>query len=157
MVLSLLKFRKPEVPRLVRVFFSDDRLIVVPMHQAATGVYYEQAAPIVLESPVTPAVLGTAFCAAFDAFSVTDADLQGMKRSDWPAFQASGLRSMKAFERAYLPMVCESLNPSNATVRASVAHPSEADLEIAAHFNPMLAPEPIGTLLLRLANAARRD
>ena len=154
MVFSLLKFRKPDVPRLVRVYFSEVRLIVAPMHQASTGVYYEQLEPIVIEVPVGPAEVGAAFREAFDRFSVSNHNVPGTKKSDWPAFQASGVRSMKAFERQYLPVLCEGLNRSNAVVRASVAHPTEAGMEVSACFNPLLAEEEIGTLLLRVASAA---
>lgn len=155
MALSLVSFLKPKVPRLVRVFFSDSRIIVVPMENTPTGVYYEQSTPIVLPVPCSPTDLGTAFHQAFDGFKQTGRDLAGVRRSDWPAFHASGLRSMKAFERAYLPMVCESLNLSDAVVRASVAHPTEAGLELSTSFNPFLAPEKIGASLFQLANAAR--
>ena len=156
MVLSLLKFRKPDVPRVVRIYFSETRLIVAPMHQASTGVYYEQQAPILLAAPVIPAGLGAAFREAFDRFSVTNDNVPGTKKSDWPAFQASGLRSMKAFEQTYLPMLCAGLNSSNAVVRASVGHPTEAGMEISSCFNPFIAQEDVGTLLFRVAGAARR-
>ena len=76
-----------------------------------------------------------------------------MKKSDWPAFKASGLTSLKAFEREYTAVLCEGLNPSNATVRASRLYPADRDLELSVTFNPLLDAEAVGATLLRLARA----
>lgn len=156
MILSLASFQTPKPARMVRLFFSDSRIIVAPMHCSRAGVYFEQSAPLVLKVPSAATEVGVAFRRGFNLFSMSNEDLTAMKKTDWPAFRASGMRSTKAFEQDYVTVLCESLNASDAVVRASVAHPADEGLEISASFNPLLAPDEIGKALLRLVNAARR-
>lgn len=149
---KFLRLRAPPVERMVRVYLSGSRCIVAAMHQVPGGMYYEQADPVVVEVR-QPADLGAAFRTAFDAFSVRDRDMTRMKKSDWPAYIASGVRSMKMFEREYTAICCMGLNPSNAVVRASRSYPPDPALELSVAFNPLSPPGEIGTALLRLAQA----
>lgn len=157
MLSSLFGRKANDVERVVRIFFGPASTIVVPMHRSSTGVHFEQNGVAVLAASATPDQLGDAFSRAFAAFSVVPYGVPFARRSDWPAFKASGYRSMKEFERCYVPMLCASLNASNAVVRACVPHPSEADLEVAWHFNPVLAAGAVGEGLLRLVRTARES
>lgn len=150
MLKAILNFRTAPIERLVQLYFHGDRFIVAATHRTRAGVYYEQAAPAVLDV-ARPADLGTAFRAAFDACSVRDTDLSTWKKSTWPACLASGLRSVQAFEREYTAIRCAGLNPSNAVVRASAVDPADPELELSIAFNPYLAPEVVGGKLLQLA------
>lgn len=138
----------------VHLYFSKDSVIVAATHQNRDGVYYEQPVPLVLPGHPVPAQLGAAFQGAFQSFSVQDKDLGTVKRSEAPAYRASGARSLRDFEGRFRPMQCYGLHASNAVVRASMAHPVEEDIELSISFNPQLAPEEIGDKLLRLARAA---
>ena len=149
---SFLRLRDPPVERMVQIYHSGTRFIVAAMHQVPGGMYYEQPGPVVFEVQ-QPADLGVAFRTAFDAFSLRDVDMSSMKKSDWPAYIASGLRSMKMFEREYTAICCAGLNPSNAIVRASRLYLADPEMELSITFNPLSHPEEIGTLLLRLARA----
>lgn len=149
-------FSRPDrsAVRGVQLYFSPGSVIVAAIHQNQQGIYYEQPEPLVLPGSPTAAQLGAAFRRGFDAFSVHDKDLSGMKRSDWPAFGASGLRSLKEFQGLFRPMHCYGLNPSNAVVHASMAHPAEDDIELSVSFKPLLAPEEVGGMLLHLVRVA---
>jgi len=136
------------------LYFSADSVIVAAMHQNLAGIYYEQPAPFAIQGTPTPEQLGHAFREAFDRFSIKDANLQEFKRSEWPAFKASGLRSLKEFERLYRPVGIYGVNASNALVRASVAHPVQSKIELSVSFNPLLAHEQIGESLLQLLEVA---
>ena len=151
MLRSLFPSRERPVERVVQIYFSGTRFIVAAMHQNNAGIYYEQPDPVVVEVR-QPADLGVAFRAAFDAFSRKDRDLSTMKKSDWPAFRASGLKSMKAFERDYTAIQCHGLNPSNAVVRACRVYPPDPAMELSIAFNPMLEAKVVGEMLLRLAH-----
>ncbi|HEU4852892.1 MAG TPA: hypothetical protein VFT37_12135 [Telluria sp.] len=135
-------------------YVSAKGVIAAAVHQNLAGIYYEQAAPITLEGMPTAMQLGDAFRTAFDRFSIRDTDLRNVKKSDWPAFEASGLRSIKEFERAYRLIGCYGLNGSNAVVRAAIAHPVESGVELSVCFNPLLPPAAIGEQLMRLAEVA---
>jgi hypothetical protein len=150
MIRSFLRARAQPVERVVQLYVRGTRVIVAATHRSDAGLYYEQADPKVVEVR-EPAELGAAFRAAFDAFSLRDRDVTTVKKSDWPAYIASGLPSMKAFEREYTAIQCAGLNPSNAVVRASRVYPADPSMELSIAFNPLLAPGEIGALLLRLA------
>jgi hypothetical protein len=154
MLRGFLNRRATAVPRGVHVHVAADRVIVAATHQNLAGIYYEQPAARVIEGEPRAQILGTAVRQAFDAFSVKDADLSQARKSDWPAFQASGLKSVQEFERQYRTVHCYGLDPSNATVRASIAHPTRAGIELSTSFNPLQAPEEIGVQLLQLVAAA---
>ena len=151
-----LRLLDPPVVRMVRIHHSGARFIVAAMHQVPGGIYYEQRTPVVVEVQ-QPATLGAAFQTAFNAFSVRDTDMSSMKKADWPAYIASGMRSMAMFEREYTSICCAGLNPSNATVRASRLYPANPELELSTTFNPLSSPEEIGTALLRLARAGVQE
>ena len=151
---SLLSVSKSTAVRCVNLYVSSQRTIVAPMHQNFAGIYYEQPAPAVVEGAPTTARIGLAFREAFDDFSTKDTNLGEFKRSDWPSFKASGLRSVKEFERQYKTVICFGNNSSNSVVRASVAHPTRANIEMSVSFNPLLAHEAIGESLMQLIEAA---
>lgn len=156
MLRSIFPTREKPVERLVQIYCSGSRFIVAATHQIPGGMYYEQATPAVVEVR-QPADLGAAFRTAFDAFSVRDRDMSTMKKSDWPAYVASGLRSMKAFEREYTAIQCAGLNPSNAVVRACRLYPADPALELSITFNPLSEADEIGAALLRLARAGSTE
>jgi hypothetical protein len=155
MLKSLLGARGKDVARMVQVYFGDASTIVAPMHCNASAVYFEQVAVLTIVGQPSPIDLGNAFAEAFALFSPSARDPSQAKRSDWPAFKASGCSSIKDFESRYLPVACSSLSASNAVVRASTPHPAGAGLEIALHFNPQLPAHAIGEGLIRLMRAAR--
>jgi hypothetical protein len=150
-------FSRPEQPAIpgVHLYFSDDSLIVAPIHQNLDGIYYEQEMPLVISGRPTPERLGAAFQRGLESFSIQARDLKDEKRSDWPAFRMSGARTLKEFENLFRPMHCYALNSSNAVVRASIRHPAQEDIELSISFNPLLGPEAIGEKLLQLARVAR--
>jgi hypothetical protein len=154
MIRSLFSRPKQAAIRGVNLYFSSSSVIVAATHQNADGIHDEQPTPVLLHGRPTAEQLGAAFRKAFDDFSVQDKSLREAKRSDWPAFQVSGVRSMKEFEKLFRPMRCYGLNTSNAVVRASVAHPTHDGIELSVSFNPLLGPDVIGGKLLQLADVA---
>jgi hypothetical protein len=141
--------------RAVHIHISERNIIVAAMHMNLAGVYYEQSEPIVVEGTPSAGPFGRAFREAFDRFSIKDADLRDSKRTEWPSFRASGLRSVKEFESQYRQMTCYGVDSSNAVVRATVEHPSRLEIELATSFNPCLPAETVGECLLRLLEAAK--
>lgn len=154
MLRSLFSLSRSSVIRGVHLYFGREQVIVVPMHQNLAGIYYEQPGAMVIQAPLTVRQLGEAFSRAFAMFSVKDANLRDSKRSEWPAFVASGLRSIKEFERMYRCIGCYSVNSANAIVRASTSHPVFGNIELSASFNPHGSPEAIGAALIELRDAA---
>jgi hypothetical protein len=155
MIRSLFSPRTPAPIRGVQLYLSDASVIVAPLHQSPEGIYFEQPAPLVIGGPPQPEPLGAAFQKAFAAFSIQERDLEGARRGDWPAFQASGLRSVKEFQNSFRPMQCFGLNASNALVRAVMQHPAHEDIELSVSMNPLLPASVIGEKFLELARVAK--
>ena len=155
MLLSLLsRSKKPEI-RCVNVYASSQCFIIAAMHQNFAGIYYEQSEPVLIQGKPSAEELGSTFRNAFDEFSIKDVNLRETKRSDWPSFKASYLRTPKEFERSFRLIHCASCDASNAVVRASVTNPTHSDIELSASFNPLSAPKDIGASLLLLLEVAQ--
>ena len=147
--------RPARVPRLVHVYASSDDTIVAAMHRNFAGIYYEQADPIVLAGPADAEALGSAFKRAFDRFRVKDVNLREHKRSDWPAYRASGLRTIKEFESRYRFVSCSSADATNRLVHASFEPTGAAGhmIEFAADAPATVIGERIAHLLERACTA----
>jgi hypothetical protein len=154
MIRSLFSRPSQAPVRGVHLYLSADHFIVAALHQNSDGIYFEQPGSLLTTGQPTPAELGAAFQRALGSFSLQDKDLRDAKRGDWPAFRASGLRSVKEFESAFRPMQCYSLDASNAVVRAVMQHPAYEGVELSVSLNPRLLPEAVGEKLLQLARAA---
>lgn len=133
--------------RSVNLYFSDSAVVVAATHQSTDGIYFEQVEAKLLEGPQSDQALGEAFKMAFEAFTVVVADLRGFKKSEWPAFQASKLRSIKQFETAFRPVACHGVNAANLIVRASTPHAQDPEIELSTSFNPSLPAEELGEKL----------
>lgn len=152
---SLFSRPKQSAVRGVHLYFSGESVIVAALHQTLDGVYYEQAMPLVMDGQPTPERLGAAFRSGFESFSVQDRNLRDVKRTDWPAFRASRLRSLEEFQDSFKPMPCFALNASNLIVQAVMQHPDHEGIELSVSMNPLLSPGDIGEKLLQLARVAR--
>jgi len=142
--------KKPPVTKGVHIYFSKAGIVVMALHQNSSGILYEQSEAQTIDAQPDATQLGAAFREAFERFSIKDRDLSAAKKTEWPAFLASKLSSVKCFESSYRLMTCMSLNSSSSTVRASIAHPVADGVELSLCFNPLLPPQNIGEQLLRL-------
>jgi hypothetical protein len=143
----------------VNVYIAKDgtRAVLAPLAVNADGIYLEQPGQARRIDAPTATALGEAFLMAWDAFR-EDATADAQRpRSEWPAFEASGARSVMAFDAGFLPIACFALNPSGAVVRASAPHPIEDGIELSIALNPRSPATEVGTRLLRLSAVARGD
>jgi len=124
--------------------------LVAPMHVNQDGIGYEQETVRVLAAGYSPTDLGEALKQALSTFSERPRDLRLQKRSEWPAFQASGLSSIARFKREFLPVVVEYLNESGGVARAEASLSDEDDIRVCCSFNPRLPGEDIGARLAAL-------
>lgn len=144
-----------ETVRSVHVYFSSDAFIVAATHKNHDGVYFEQPDAKFFRGIPSEYELGQSFRTAFDQFSIRSKDLRSNKKTDWPAYKASGLGSVKQFEESFRFVYCSSLNSSNSLMRASTAHASDPLIELSISFNPLLQAEVVGSHLLRLVQTAK--
>jgi hypothetical protein len=94
---------------LVTVYLSENRnkVIVCPMTSPGKGHYVESAPLSVLPYHADAELLGQAVWNALLAFR-TSADLGSSKKTEWPAFKASGAKSVSMFESEYVRVTIEA-------------------------------------------------
>jgi hypothetical protein len=139
----------------VTVYVGEAAVIVAPLHATPEGILYEQDRPIVLSVDCGGDV-GAAVKSAFAAFSTRAQDLRSAKKSDWPAFRASGCKSIKQFEAEFRRIHVEYLNASGAVARAELAIPGDEEFAVSTAFNPRLADEEVGNRVLGLVARCTR-
>src|SRR5262249_20283554 len=75
--------------------------IIAPMYGNSESLNYEQEEAITVAEWGDPRVLAAAFRVGIERFTCKDRRLEDFKRNDWPAFRASGCRSIQQFENVY--------------------------------------------------------
>src|SRR5580658_5727022 len=94
------------------IYLVDDAkpAIVAAMHHNAAGIFYEQDEVVVVVDWRQSSPLVAALRSALERFSFRDRNLRDSKRSEWPAYRASGCRSVQEFESSY---ICITVRPAN--------------------------------------------
>jgi len=128
-------------------------VVVATLARTSDGVCFSVPEGAVLLPWPTHEALGDAFRQAFSRFAMRDADLTKLKRTDAPAYKASGCRSVSEFERTYVAVYAQSVNDANIVVRACAQHPRFEQIELSTCFNPRLPSATIGKHLLDLLDA----
>jgi hypothetical protein len=92
--------------------------------------------------------LGDAVKRAFAEFGHREGpiDLRGHKPTDWPAFQASGLKTLKAFERGFVTYSVKGVNPANIDM-AVESPPLSNDIALKARISAFAKDEEVGRWL----------
>ena len=139
----------------VAIYVGSSVVIVASRHATPDGIVYEQDSPVVLKSG-SAADIGAAVKQAFGAFSIRTKNLRDLKASDWPAFQASGCRSIKQFATEFRAIFVGHLNSSGMVARAELAIPGDADFAVSTTFNPRLPDEEVGRCVLGVVDRGKR-
>lgn len=78
------------------------------------GIWTEQPDGVVVADRTEPIGLGEALKAQLAKCVMQPSfNFRGMKKTDWPAFIASGARSVTAFEKAYARYIVDGANEAN--------------------------------------------
>jgi hypothetical protein len=79
--------------------------------------------------------------------------LYGSKLTDWPAFKASRLPSVKQFEASYLRIHVMAVNEAALIFEATAFPPEESEIALRVTFTKGNSNEEVGALLLRLVTS----
>ena len=132
------------------------RAIVAPMYGNMESLNYEQEDAIAVDEWANPRVLAAAFRVGIERFSCKDRKLEDFKRNDWPAFRASGCRSVLQFENAYHPIFAKALNAAELYYETRTRPEGEQEIELRILLNRYASDEEIGRKILRLFQVASR-
>jgi hypothetical protein len=128
--------------------------IVAPMYGNMESLNYEQEDAIAISDWSDPRVLAAAFRVGIERFTRKDRKLEDFKRNDWPAFRASGCRSVQQFENAYHPIFAKALNEAELYYEARTRPEGEHEIELRVLLNRYASDEEIGRKILRLFQVA---
>ena len=128
--------------------------VVAPMYGNMESLNYEQEEAIPVTDWGDPRVIAAAFRTAIERFSRKDRNLRDFKRNDWPAFRASGCRSVQEFEGSYHPIFAKALNEAELYYEARTRPEGEHEIELRVLLNRYTSDEENGRKLLRLFHVA---
>jgi hypothetical protein len=114
------------------------------------GIRYEPDFAILLPPSSSPARIGQAVADVLSKYSHKDRNLRDHKKTDWPAFRASGLKSVRAFEQDFSYVAVE-LDDRRLTLTRFEQNHAAADT---VHLPATSPPEDLGAGLLKLAQRA---
>ncbi|HWZ03653.1 MAG TPA: hypothetical protein VNX40_08560 [Mucilaginibacter sp.] len=148
---------KKGVIKLVSLYISDQekQVIIAPNYKNDAGIYYEQETCTIVNYPLDYSLLGEEIIKNFDLFTLKDKNLRDEKPSDWPAYKASKLKTIKAFEKGYRRIIITGANESNITLVIEGVSQIDDDLKITASFVPSKKPFLIGKLVFKVYNACQ--
>jgi hypothetical protein len=114
------------------------------------GIRYEPDYANLLPFSSSLASVGQEVISVLDRFCHKDRNLRNLKKSDWPAFRASGLQSVRAFEQDYSFIAVER-DESRLTITRFEQDHAAAD---AVHLTARCSAEAVGSGLIQLAKRA---
>jgi len=130
--------------------------IVVPMHYNGKGgfLFEDDRAHVFRPLPDAEA-LGTEIFAAMERSQIKpETSHRGAKLTDWPAFKASGARSVKRFEADFIRVHVAGANEANIIYQLEGLPEKDAELRILASSNPR-PPDRLGERCLAVWRACR--
>jgi hypothetical protein len=114
------------------------------------GLWVEQPDGVIQVETTEPTLLGEAIKAQLKKCSHTPSyNYRDKKKTDWPAFQASGARSTTAFEKTYARYWVGGANEANIILIADTEKIDGA-FELRASVNAHTDPQELGEWLLQL-------
>lgn len=130
--------------------------IVAAVYSNWDGADYEQENPIVVTEWRDPVALGSAFRIVIERYTRRDHNQRDSKLTDWAAYRAYGLRSVKLFQESFQGIRIESVNEAELFYYARTQPDGEDEIELVTTLNRYGLDVEIGRRLLRLYDACLR-
>jgi hypothetical protein len=129
--------------------------IIAPLHFNSAGIRYEQSDPLLAEDAKWEAIVPI-LRASLERFSFREANLSDVRLTDWPSYQASGVRSVREFQNTYLCIQVIAVNEAELFYDASTQPRDETDITLHVTLNPYGSDKELARLLGRLSQACLR-
>jgi hypothetical protein len=132
--------------------------VVVPVYQAQGGGFVcEQEICTTIEEWRDAEKLALALKAALKQFTAKHCDLRTRgKAADWPAFRASGCKTINEFESTYVCIVVRAFNSAELYYDAYAKPENERDVEIHVTLNPFNLDIETGRKLLKIFDSCQK-
>jgi hypothetical protein len=115
---------------------SNKDFIVTAVAVNDDGILYEPGLATLISASASAAELGQEVIRTLNRFGNQHRNLRDYKKSEWPAFRASGLRTIRAFEADYECIAVESDDRRLTMTRFGPTHVAADTVHIAAPAQP---------------------
>jgi hypothetical protein len=118
-------------------------------------MWYEDDAPTVLNKPFTAEELGNAVAEAMGKTDRRARNARDTKLADWPAYKASGERSVRKFEESFIGVSVEGANAANLVAVITGNPEKDAVLQVTSTISTGIVPAELGERVLQVYEACR--
>jgi len=141
--------------KFARVFIarSGSRAVAVGMHLNEHDIWYEDDTPTVLNGPFTAEELGNAIAEEMRKTDRRPRSLRESKLTDWPAYRASGERTVRKFEESFIEISVEGANAANLSAVITGAPEKDSTLQITSTISTGVVPAELGDRVLDVYKA----
>lgn len=145
------------IRKFARVFIarSGSKAIAVGMHMNENDVWYEDDVPTVLNKPFTDEDLGNAIAEAMRKTDRRARNARDNKLTDWPAFKASGERSIRKFEDSFIELSIQGANAANLVAIVTGNPEKDAVLQVTSTISTGVVPAELGERVQHVYEACR--
>ncbi len=134
---------------------SGSTAIAVTMHMNQHDIWHEDDAPTVLNKPFTAEDLGNAIAEAMRKTDRRTRNARDSKLSDWPAYKASGERTVRKFEESFIVISIEGANAANLIAVITGDPEKDAILQVRGTISTSVVPAELGERVLQVYKACR--
>ncbi len=149
------KKKKKQFSKMIAVYLSTDygKILIAPFFIDESWLYYEQEEIEVLNFDTPDEQLGRSIKRNLDKFAKRNQDLKKRNLTDWPAYKASKLKTVKEFEKKYSRISISGLNEANIIIAMDAETKSEHEIDLRTTLSAYSDNKLIGTRLRKLHQA----
>jgi len=151
--------RRKKIIHHANIFISrtDEVAIIVTLNfNGKGGFLYEDSEPVVLTPPLEPGVLGETTLTALRRTTIIQPNTnKRLKRTDWPAFKASKMASVRQFEQTFIGINISGANDSNLVYMIEGEPSKDAELHVISSLSSSAGSEQLGIKILSIYRACK--
>ncbi|PCJ64886.1 MAG: hypothetical protein COA58_11475 [Bacteroidetes bacterium] len=151
-LLNLFKKEKKKFPKMVVLYLSSElnKILIAPQYVDESWIRFEQEEIEILEFKCTDEFLGESIKRNFDKFAEKNMENKKRTSKDWPAYQASKLRSMKDFKRKYTIITIKGANEANIIMVFEADMKSKHEINLTSFISTHTQNQKLGFLTKKL-------
>ena len=149
------KNEKKQFPKMITAYLSQeyDKILLAPFFVDESWVHYEQNEIEVLKFDVSDQILGESIKHNLNLFAENNDDLTKRNKSDWPAFKASKLKTIKEFESKFSRISISGLNEANLILAFDAETKSKDEIDLRTTISAYADSNELGNRLRKLHKA----
>jgi hypothetical protein len=151
-LMDIFKKKRKEFPKMVVLFLSSElnKILVAPQYVDESWIRFEQEEIEILNFDCSNELLGETIKRNFDKFARKNMEDKKRTSKDWPAYQASKLRSMKEFVKKYDRITINGANEANIIMTFEADMKLKSEINLTSSVSAFADNEKLGSLTKEL-------